>query len=186
MKREFLQNFKVGDQGLSKEIIDAIMEENGKDIENAKSKFADYAALKEQLAAANKTIEEFKGMDIDGIKQAAEEWKQKAEQAENEAKAKIADLEFESTLKEAVSSAKGRNAKAIRALLDVEALKASKNQSEDIRKALEEMKRTNDYLFEKEQTPPPYAMGTGTHGMSGYDPETAAIRAAAGLKNEKE
>lgn len=36
MKREFLQNLKVGDQPLTKEVIDAIMEENGKDIENLK------------------------------------------------------------------------------------------------------------------------------------------------------
>ena len=35
MKREFLQNFKIGDQPLTKEIIDAIMEENGRDIEAA-------------------------------------------------------------------------------------------------------------------------------------------------------
>ncbi len=33
MKREFLQNLRVGDQPLSKEVIDAIMEENGKDIQ---------------------------------------------------------------------------------------------------------------------------------------------------------
>ncbi len=37
MKREFLQNLKVGDQALPKEIIDAIMEENGKDIQGAKA-----------------------------------------------------------------------------------------------------------------------------------------------------
>ena len=37
MKREFLQNFRVGEQPLSKEIIDAIMEENGKDINAAKA-----------------------------------------------------------------------------------------------------------------------------------------------------
>ncbi len=36
MKREFLQNLKVGDQPLSKEVIDAIMEEHGKDIEGLK------------------------------------------------------------------------------------------------------------------------------------------------------
>lgn len=35
MKREFLQNFKVGDQPLTKEIIDAIMAENGRDVEAA-------------------------------------------------------------------------------------------------------------------------------------------------------
>lgn len=38
MKREFLQNFKVGDQSLPKEIIDAILDENGKDIESVKGK----------------------------------------------------------------------------------------------------------------------------------------------------
>lgn len=37
MKREFLQNFKIGDQQLPKEVIDAILDENGRDIEAAKS-----------------------------------------------------------------------------------------------------------------------------------------------------
>ena len=37
MKREFLQNLKVGDTALTKEVIDAIMAENGRDIENAKA-----------------------------------------------------------------------------------------------------------------------------------------------------
>lgn len=36
MKREFLQNIRLGDQVLPKEVIDAIMAENGKDIELAK------------------------------------------------------------------------------------------------------------------------------------------------------
>lgn len=36
MKREFLQNIRLGEQTLPKEIIDAIMAENGKDIELAK------------------------------------------------------------------------------------------------------------------------------------------------------
>lgn len=39
MNREFLQNFKVGDQPLPKEVIDAIMDENGRDIEAAKKPF---------------------------------------------------------------------------------------------------------------------------------------------------
>ena len=49
MKRDFLQNFKVGEQPLPKEIIDAIMDENGRDIEAAKKSFEDYESLKEQL-----------------------------------------------------------------------------------------------------------------------------------------
>ena len=37
MKREFLQNLRVGDQPLTKEVIDAIMEENGKDVQASRS-----------------------------------------------------------------------------------------------------------------------------------------------------
>ena len=36
MKTDFLQNFKVNDQPLPKEVIDAILAENGRDIEAAK------------------------------------------------------------------------------------------------------------------------------------------------------
>ena len=167
MKREFLQNIKVGDAALPKEIIDLIMEENGKDIEAVKAKYADYDSVKEQLAEANKQIEGFKGMDIDGVRKAAEEWKQKAEQAEKDAAQKIADMQFESSLKEAIAAAKGKSAKPIAALLDVPSLKQSKNQAEDIKKALEGLKKDNDYLFDGEPTPPPYAPGAGSQNMGG-------------------
>ena len=102
-----------------------------------------------------------------------------SDQAE-EHKKQLADLAFDGTLKDAITAAKGRNDKAIRALLDVEALKASKDQTADIKKALEKLKEDSGYLFESEETPPPYAAGTGTGGgrpATGLD----AIRAAAGL-----
>ena len=77
------------------------------------------------------------------------------------------------------------DAKAISAMLDLDTLKASKNQEADVKTALEQLKTEHGYLFEDSQTPPPYAAGTGTHPMSGkYPPEEAAIRAAAGLKTE--
>ena len=184
MKREFLQNFKVGDQPLPKEVIDAILDENSHDIGETKKQFADYDTLKEQLAAANKTIEDFKGMDIDGVKRAADEWKAKAEQVEKDAAARIADMEFDSDLKDAVAASRGRNAKAIRALLDVDALKASKNRAQDIKAALDTLNKDNDYLFVSTQSPPPYSPGAGTQAILGsYDPEMAAIRRAAGVKS---
>ena len=39
MKREFLENLKIGDQALGKDLIDTIMAENGRDIESAKKPF---------------------------------------------------------------------------------------------------------------------------------------------------
>lgn len=162
MKREFLKNFKVGEQELPKEIIDAIMDENGRDIEAVKAKFSDYDAIKQQLAEASQTIESFKGMDIDAIRKEADGWKAKAEQAEKDAAAKVAEVEFNSRLAAAITGARGRNAKAVMALLDLDALKASKDQEADIKAALEGLKKDSGYLFDSDQTPPPYAPGPGT------------------------
>lgn len=60
MKTEFLQNLKIGDASMPKEVIDAIMAENGRDIEAAKKPFMDYDTVKQQLTDANKAIEGFK------------------------------------------------------------------------------------------------------------------------------
>ena len=169
MKREFLQNFKIGEQALSKEVIDAILDENSRDIDAAKSKFADYDDLKTQLAEANTTIEGFKDMDIDAVRREANDWKTKAEEAEKAAAAKIADMAFDHMLSGAVSAAKGKNAKAISALLDLDTLKSSKNQEADIKAALEALKKDNGYLFDEEGTPPPYAGGTGGAKLLGDD-----------------
>ncbi len=187
MKREFLQNLKVGDQALPKEIIDAIMAENGRDIEDAKKPFANHETLKTQLAEAQKTIQGFQaqGQDMESVRKSAKDWQDKYNQAIADHQKQMADIAFNGALKDAITAAKGRNVKAITALLDVEALKGSKNQTEDIKAALEGLKKDSGYLFETEQTPPPYSAGTGSHSFAGkYDPETAAIRAAAGLKNE--
>lgn len=51
MKAEFLQNFKVGDTPLPKEVIDAILAENNRDVEAARKPYADYESIKEQLTA---------------------------------------------------------------------------------------------------------------------------------------
>lgn len=185
MKRDFLKNIKIGDQELSKEAIDAILDENNRDIESVKAKYGGYDDIKQQLAEANKTIEEFRSMDIDGIKKAADDWKQKAEQAEREAAEKIEAIQFDGLIDSAITKAKGKNTRAIRALLDVDALKQSKNREADINAALDAVKKENGYLFGTTETPPPYAAGTGTTPTSGkYSPETNAIRAAAGLKAE--
>ena len=165
MKRDFLQNFKVGDQPLTKEIIDEIMAENGRDIEAAKKPFADYDTIRQQLREAQKTIKGFQEQDIDGIRQSARDWEEKYNAAVADSQKKIADMEFDHALEAAITGAKGKSAKAIRALLDVETLKGSKNQEADIKSALEGLKKDSGYLFDDGQIPPPYAGETGTHNQ---------------------
>lgn len=186
MKTEFLQNFKVGDQPLTKEIIDAILAENGRDIENAKKPFADYDTIKSQLTAAQETIKGLEGQDIEGVRKAAKDWEDKYNQAIADHKKQMDDLAFDGVLKDAIQTAKGRNATAIRALLKVEDLKKSSNRDADIKAALEGLKKDSGYLFEEEGTPPPYAAGTGSHRVSGGADgvEAAFAKLNPGLKIE--
>jgi len=146
MKREFFQGLQVGENPLPKEVIDAIMAENGRDIEALKSRYADYEALKEQLAQMEET--------------AAKSWQEKYDQIVDAHRQEVNELVFGHNLEKAILSAKGRNAKAITALLDVETLKSSENQATDLEEALQALKQECGYLFQTE-TPPPYARGTG-------------------------
>ena len=162
MKAEFLQNFKVGDAPLPKEVIEAILAENGRDVEEAKKPFADYDSIKEQLRTATEGLKAFKGVDVKDLQgQVAKLTKDLSDQAEAHKK-QLADLAFDGVLKEAITAVRGRNTKAIAALLDVDALKASKDQTADIKSALDALKKDSGYLFDSEETPPPYSPLAGT------------------------
>lgn len=183
MKREFLANslanLKIGD-ALTKEIIDAIMEENGKDIENAK---ADFANVQAQLNTAQAALKKFEGISVDELKGEITKLQSELKSKDDEYKKQIADRDFEDILKSQIAEMKGRNAKAVRALLDIDALRKSKNQKDDIKSALEAVKQENDYLFTTEKTAPPYSSGTGVHSSNGHENDDiiAKFRAAAGL-----
>ena len=171
MKREFLQNFKVGDQALPKEVIDAILDENSRDIGAVKTTYADYETIKTQLAEAQKTIKGFQdqGNDIEAVRKSAKDWEDKYNTAIKEHEAKLADMAFDKDVEDAITKAKGKNAKAIRALLDVDTLKKSTNRAADIDAALKVVAKDNDYLFDNGDNPPPYSPGTGTGGLGGKD-----------------
>ena len=167
MKAEFLQNFKVGDTPLPKEVVDAILAENDRDVAAAVKPFADYESIKEQLTTAKEGLKAFEGVDVKDLQEKVAKLTGDMEAKEKAHQQQLADLAFDGILKDAITAARGRNDKAIRALLDVDALKASKNQEADIKTALEGLKKDSGYLFESAETPPPYAAGTGTGGQPG-------------------
>lgn len=180
MRPEFLQNFKVGDAPLPQEVVEAILAENSRDVAAAVKPFEDYQSIKERLRTATEGLKAFQGVDVKDLQgQVAKLTRELADQAQAH-REQLAGLAFDSALKEAITAARGRNDKAIRALLDLEALRASKDQGADIRSALEALKKDSGYLFESEETPPPFAAGTGT-GAGRPSVGMAAIRAAAGL-----
>lgn len=178
MKRKFLE-----DMGLTKEQVDSIMAENGNDIEAAKGEMeqvkTELEQTKTQLQEANTTIDGFK--DYEQVKGQVEEYKTKYEQTKTEYEAKIADMQFGTSLEAAITAAGGRNAKAIKALLDVDSLKTSKNQTSDIKAAIEGCQKENGYLFGATEPINNPVASTGGSGAGGIDSNTAALRAAMGL-----
>ena len=166
MKREFLLGLQVGEQALPKEIIDAIMAENGKDIQKVRAGFADYETLKEELTKLQQTARENQT-----DRESARAWEEKYNQAVAEHRKQIGALTFQNCLDAAIARSKGRSEKAIRALLDLDALQESEDQPAAIEAALAELKKSSGYLFEHEGAPH-YARLTGAWQGSGENSPT--------------
>jgi hypothetical protein len=184
MKREDLKA-----KGLTDEMIDFVMAENGKDIEKHKveATTAKTAAdtIQAQLAEANKTIEGFKGMDIEGVKKSAEEYRLAAEKATKDATAQVAQLKFDHALDGALTGAKAKNAKAVKALLNSADLKLAEDGSiVGLKDQLEKIKSENDYLFESEGSNPQIVLG-GNNKTVITDKVVDTARKYAGLQSEK-
>lgn len=103
--------------------------------------------LQGQLTDAQETIKGFDGVDVEKLNKDIADWKERAIKAEKDYAAKIAQRDFDDMLKSEIAGVKGRNEKAIRANLDIESLMNSKNQREDIKKALESLKGAEDTAF---------------------------------------
>ena len=152
----------------------------------------DYDKQKDKLAAAEdkvntltESLDKFKDVDADKLNSEIADLKEQLAKKDSDYKAQIADRDFDDIVKDAITAAHGKNAKAIKALLDVDALKASKNQKADVEKAIKALTEAEDskMLFGEDQPEPVGrigAIGKVTGGTSG-DSFLDSIRAAAGL-----
>ena len=185
MKRKDLE-----DLGLEKETVDKIMDWNGKDIEaeKAKTKAAEGERdnYKGQLDAATAELDKFKDVKPEELQAKIDQLQKDLKAKDDEYATKEAERLFNDTLDKAIAEAGGRNAKAIRGLLDIEALKGSKDQTADIKKALDAAKESDAYLFgSNEPFFNPVGPTNNPEGNMGLDVGTAALRSAMGLPPEK-
>ena len=127
---------------------------------------ADYIKQKEKLDASDEkvktltaSLDKFKDVDSTALTQTIEDLKGQLTQKDAEFAQRLADRDFDDLINTNINTLKGKNAKAIKALLDVDALKQSKNQAEDIKTALEALQKADDsaFLFETVQ---PQAQGS--------------------------
>lgn len=137
---------------------------------------------KASLDDVNAKLKEFEGIDVKDLQGQITKLQGDLDAKEAEYAAKEADRMFMDSIKEAVKTAGGRNEKAVIAMLDIDTLKKSKNQFEDIKQALENVKKSDGYLFganEPINNPVGGTSGNGGKDIGGDD--VSAIRAAMGL-----
>ena len=156
MKREYLKSLE-----LSEEIIDKIMDENGKDVEAIKNKYADYDNIKVQLKEANKQIENFKSMDIDKIKQAADDWKSKFDESEQEHKKQIEKFIKETANKTAIAD-KAQDIDIVAKLFDMDKITVDEDgKVSGVDEQLTAMQESKKFLFKTNEVQVDYTPRSG-------------------------
>ncbi|MCL1896992.1 MAG: phage scaffolding protein [Clostridiales bacterium] len=156
MERKFLEDMK-----LDKDAVEKIMEEHGKTIGKQKQQVADLTSerdgLKAQLASVSDKLKGFDGVDVGALKGEVEKLKGDIAQKDAQHQKEIAERDFSALVKEGIAAAKGKNAKAIMANLDLDKLRGSKNQKEDVTAALKALGESDAYLFGEAETKNPAA-----------------------------
>lgn len=191
MERKYLEEL-----GLEKEAIDKIMAQHGKDIEahkaTAETAAKDRDAYKGQLDDVSKKLKTFEGVDVEALRGEVDTLKKDMATKEAGFQSQLADRDFQALISSGITAAKGKNPKAIAALLDIEALKASKNQKDDAAAALKALAESDAYLFgepDKNTTTPATVKTGGEHtenNNTSSDPFVAAAMKGAGLSNGKD
>lgn len=187
MKTQDLIDLGIEDEAVQKELLKL----HGKGIEALKASSTDaeakVATLTEQLETANKTIEDFKEMDIEGIQEAADKYKADLEEAQRVAAEEMAQVKFDHALEKALNAAGSKNQKSVRALLKIEELTLDEDGLiEGLDLQLEEIKKENDFLFTsktEEEPAGPRIVAGARSGSVISDSVVDAAREAAGIKH---
>ena len=141
-------------------IVEAV-KENYKPIADWQKQKDKVDSLTASLDEAKEALKSFEGVNIEELNKKIAELNDQIAKNEADYESKMADRDFNDLLKSAISEADGKNVKAITALLDVDALKSSQNQKEDIAQALKSLAEAEDskMLFGAQEAQP---IGTGS------------------------
>ncbi|HEM3666986.1 TPA: phage scaffolding protein [Streptococcus suis] len=151
MKREFLAGL-----GLSDEVIDKVMTEHGKTVQETQSKLKtaeeELQAKTTDLESANKTITELQKSNSENadLQQQIKDYQQKLADAENKRNADRKDAFIELGL----TKAGVRNSKAAKALLDLEKITESDNGFDGFDEQLKALQESDAYLFQVSEDKP--------------------------------
>lgn len=130
-----------------KQGLESEFSESYREAQEFKELNTELEGIKGQLSQANEQIAGFKELDIEGVKQKAAEWEQKYNQAAEDSAREIEQLKFDFALDRELTKAQARNPKAVKALLDRDALKYDKGKIIGLEEQLETLKKGEDSAF---------------------------------------
>ncbi|EAC8092865.1 TPA: phage scaffolding protein [Listeria monocytogenes] len=171
MQREYLKGL-----GLDDEVINKVMAENGKDITAAKQQLSEVEAerdgLKSQLTQRDKDIDDLKkdSGTSEELKKQIEDLQQKNTDLESNYQSEIAETKKNSAIELALASAKAKNPKAVRALLDNDKLELTDEGLKGLDEQLEALQESDAYLFAQEsETIPKFGFSGNPKAPAGFD-----------------
>lgn len=172
MKRD---DIKAKISGITDEQLDWLMAEHGKSVNEQKDR-AD--TLQTQLNTATDGLKAFEGVDVQALRDEIKGLQDKLT-AQADAHA------FDAELDEGIRARHGRNLKAVRGMLDVEALRASKNRTQDIAAALDAAVKSDPWAFGDGQPTGATVATAADHGTGGTaQPEDGVMAAFRALNPE--
>lgn len=191
MKREELEAL-----GMTKEQVGAVLDMHHAEIDPVQKELDDtkgeLEVANEKLGTHEATItklegdlKKYDGVDLSALNKEIEDLKE-SNRLKDESHAKeIAERDFNDLVEKRINAASGKNVKAIRALLDIDTLRESKNQEKDLDAALKALTEAEDssMLFGKAE-PGEVARGSFPGMVSGAgsgDVMDAQMRAVMGL-----
>lgn len=157
MKTEFLKNLGITEQS----VIDAIMAENGKDVNSAKGDTAkletQVSDLQSQLNDRDSQLTELKNSvkDNEKLTNKITELENANKDATAKYESKIAEMQKTHATESEVRNYKAKNVKAVMALLDHGKIDFKDGNLTGIKEQLDELVKSDVYLFESVDNKPP-------------------------------
>lgn len=141
--------------GLTDAQIDTVMESHGKVVKDTKEKADQVEGLetqiegyKGQLQDRDKQLEDLKKVDAEGLQAKIDELQETNKTQKTEHEAQLQKQAFEYKLESTLSGAKAKNAKAVKALLDLDTIKLDGDTLKGLDSQLEALKKSDAYLFD--------------------------------------
>ena len=148
---EILKGYDIEIPADKKAEFDKAVLDNYKTVAEAEKLRTARDNYKSQLDDATQKLEGFKGVNVEELQGKISALTDDLASQKAAFDKQLADRDFDDMLNTAITGSKAKNVKAVRALLDLEAIKASKNQSADIEAALKKVKEESDYLFTSDE-----------------------------------